>query len=282
MTAWDWTLLRAGTLRLDGGGMFGVVPKVLWSRMTKPDEQNRILLQTNCLSLTDGKHRVLIETGFGDKWAEKDRDIFALEKRTVVDALNETGVDAADITHVVVSHLHFDHAAGLTRLDKTGTPELAFPNAGIFAQRTEWEDALANKSTMTKTYLRSHLDPISDRIELLDGKRTAIAGTSLRVEPAPGHTWGQQMVLFEDSQGTVCFAGDVIPTANHVGPAFSIGYDMMPYQNMLTKLALLERAEREGWRLVLDHEPGNPVMRVKRDAARPERFEFIPAEELTT
>ena len=112
---WSWKLLRAGTIRLDGGGMFGVVPKTIWSKMIAPDDLNRISLQTNCLLLDDGSKKVLIETGFGDKWSDKERGFYDLERRTVVDALGEVGCDPAAIDLVIVTHLHFDHAAALTR-----------------------------------------------------------------------------------------------------------------------------------------------------------------------
>jgi glyoxylase-like metal-dependent hydrolase (beta-lactamase superfamily II) len=273
--AWKWQVLRAGTLRLDGGGMFGVVPRTIWSKLAAPDEQNRVLLNTNCLLLDDGSIKVLIETGCGGKWSDKERGFYDIQRRTVTDALAEIGVAPDQISHLIVSHLHFDHAGGLTGLNGQGEAVPVFPDAPVHVQRQEWEDALANKSTMTRTYLRNHLDPIMDRVRLVEGEAEILPG--IWVAPVPGHTWGMQAIRFHDGDGVVCFAGDVIPTANHVGLAFSIGYDMLPYQNMLTKKALLERAEREGWRLALDHEPGHPVMRVKASPDRPGQFEFEPA-----
>jgi glyoxylase-like metal-dependent hydrolase (beta-lactamase superfamily II) len=272
---WNWKLLRAGAFRLDGGSMFGIVPKPIWSKLASADERNRIDLQTNCLLLEDGEHRVLIETGYGGKWSEKDRDIFHLEPRTILDALREIDVDPTSITHVIVSHLHFDHAGGLTHLDERGEPVGSFPNARIITQRTEWDDALANKSTMTKTYLRSHLDPVADHVELIDGEAEVLPG--ITVWPMPGHTWGQHAIRFRDEHGVLCFPGDVMPTAGHVAPAFNMGYDMLPYTNMLSKQALLDRAESEGWRIVIDHEPGDPVVIVRRDPDRRDRFALEPA-----
>lgn len=261
-STWSWQVLRAGTMRLDGGGMFGVVPRTLWAKLTPPDELNRITLQTNCLLLQRGPLKVLVEAGCGDKWSERDRSLYGLELRSVVDALREVGVGPEAITHVVVTHLHFDHAGGLTRLDPAGKAVPVFPQAPVFVQRTEWEDALANKSTMTRTYLRDHLDPIADRVRLLDGNVDVPDLAGLRVLPVPGHTWGMQAVLFEDVDGTVCFPGDVLPTVHHAGLSFNMGYDMMPHQNLLTKKALLEHAGRAHWRLVLDHEPGDAIVRV--------------------
>jgi len=272
---WSWQLLRAGAFRLDGGSMFGVVPKVLWSKMTPPDEQNRIDLQTNCLLLEDGEHRVLIETGYGGKWSERDRGIFCMEDRTVLDALREIDVDPASITHVIVTHLHFDHAGGLTHLDESGEAVSSFPNAQIISQRAEWEDALANRSTMTKTYLRTHLDPVAEHLVLADGEAEVLPG--LTVWPMPGHTWGQQAVRFSDEQGVVCFPGDVMPTANHSSAAFNMGYDMLPFTNSRSKRELLGQAADEGWRIAIDHEPGNPVVRVSRNADHRDRFVLEPA-----
>jgi glyoxylase-like metal-dependent hydrolase (beta-lactamase superfamily II) len=274
---WNWRLLRAGAFRLDGGSMFGVVPKVIWSKLAPPDDSNRIPLQTNCLLLHDGETRVLIETGYGDKWSDKERAMFDLEQRTVVDALREVNVDPADIQHVIVTHLHFDHAGGLTTLDSSGEAVPVFPNAKVHVQKREWEDALTNKSTMTKTYLRNHLDPVANAIVLHDGEAEAIPDSRITVKPMPGHTWGQQAVRFADREGVVCFPGDVMPTVNHAGLAFSMGYDMEPYTNMLSKRDLLARAANENWRLVIDHEPGNPVVRVSRDAERSDRFTVTPS-----
>ncbi len=209
-------------------------------------------------------------TGFGVMWSEMARGFYDLERRTVVDALREAGCEPSQIDVVVVTHLHFDHAAALTRLDESGTTVPTFPEAEIVAQQTEWEDAMANKSTMTRTYLRSHLDPVRDRLRLVRGEAEIRPG--LTVQPAPGHTWGQQAVRFRDEEGMVCFPGDVMPTVHHAGPAFNMGYDVTPYRNMTTKRELLARAAGEGWRLVLDHEPGDAVVRVAPDEDRPGRF----------
>jgi glyoxylase-like metal-dependent hydrolase (beta-lactamase superfamily II) len=268
--------MRAGAFRLDGGGMFGVVPKTMWSKMVEADANNRIGMQTNCLLLDNGTTKVLVETGYGDKWTDKERGFWDLEKRTVVDALREIDCGPEQIDIVVVTHLHFDHAAALTRLDGDGNPASTFANARIFVQRQEWEDALANKSTMSKTYLRSHLDPVADQVQTPEGEHEILPGLS--VMPMPGHTWGQHAICFDDGEGIVCFPGDVMPTVNHVGPAFSMGYDVLPYVNKQQKALLLDRATREGWRLVLDHEPGHPVVRVSADPKREGRFVLEPQE----
>lgn len=263
--SWTWTVLRAGGFRLDGGGMFGLIPRTIWSKLSPPDELNRIRLQTNCLLLEGHGKRVLVETGYGDKWSDKERSVYDLERRTVVDALGERGVEPEAIDLVVLTHLHFDHAAGLT----SGTEhsvQRVFPRATIAVQQTEWEDARAGKSTMTRTYLESHLAPIEAAVQLCRGEEQLLPG--LRVTPMPGHTWGQQAVIVETDGGRVCFPGDVMPTIHHAHPAFSMAYDMLPYENMLRKKALLSSAAAERWTLVLDHEPDHPVVSVTEESGR--------------
>ena len=270
---WNWQLLRAGALRLDGGGMFGVIPRTIWSRLVTADDNNRIALQTNCLLLQDGSQTVLVETGCGDKWTDTQRGHWDLERRTIVDALREVDIEPGQVDVVIVTHLHFDHAAALTRWDADNRPVPTFPNATVIVQETEWADALANKSTMGRTYLRSHLDPVADCIQLVSGDTEVLPG--ITVWPMVGHTWGHQAVRFDDGEGIVCFPGDVMPTVHHAGPAYSLGYDMLPYENMLSKQALLEQASRDNWRLVLDHEPGNPVVRVAPETGKAGRFRLV-------
>ena len=263
MTSSRIHFLTTGAFRLDGGGMFGLIPKTMWSRWTEADADNRIALATRSLLVETRDGLVLVEAGCGDKWTAKERAMYALAPRTAVDALAEIGVDPRDIAHVVLTHLHFDHAAGLTHED-AGTLVPVFPNARVHVQRQEWIDALANKSTMTRTYLRTHLDPITGVIELHDGMATPLDRIALI--PTPGHTWGHQSVLVlpdgsNASSPPVLFPGDVCPTIHHAHPAASLGYDMLAYEAMLSKRMILGRALREGWLVALDHDPEHPLAR---------------------
>ena len=314
MTTYSWRLLRAGRFKLDGGSMFGLVPRVVWSRTIQPDDRGRIGVQTNCLLLErsgpaapsdqplPSPKLMLIETGSGDKMDPKSREIFELESRSILDALHEVDCDPQSIDLVTATHLHFDHAGGLTRLARPGEKpdwtgpgsagkdhgvKLSFPNAPIIAQSREWSDALANRSVMTRTYFRDHLEPIRERLILVDSPRpyapgaildrdaAPLAPVSLRETPVaegvgvflvPGHTWGQQAIKFTDTKGRiVVFVPDVMPTIHHVGAAYSLGYDVEPYTSMLSRRWFLEAAAEENWLLVLDHEPGNPCQRVTRN-----------------
>lgn len=316
------TLLRAGRFLLDGGGMFGLIPKVVWERSVSCDDKNRIELSHNCLLLESveidpslgRKRRVLIEAGTGDKLDEKMSRIFGLDGRTVETAVTEAGVDAAEIDHAIVTHLHFDHAGGLTRRCRAGeTPDwsatkpgaasgdspdvkFTFPNAELIVQTREWKDARNNDSVMTRTYYRDHLLPFEDeslhlldgrpRLRLVDAKRPfpmnrkpsrdelpkdPVESRMTEVLPGvhvfltPGHTWGQQAVLFTDEhRRTIVFTPDVLPTTHHVGQAYSLAYDVEAFTSMVTKTWFLHEAAERDWVLCLDHEPGNPFQRVRK------------------
>ena len=259
---WNWTLLDAGRFALDGGSMFGVVPKALWSRLVEPDSKNRIPEACNCILLERDGRRILIETGYGSGWSEKEVDMFGMNGVTILDALKEHRIEPESIDTVILSHLHFDHGAGVMLL----------PNAKVIVQKQEWEDANNNRSTMSRTYLPHVLDSIRPRIELVDGVATIFE--DIQLTPRRGHTWGLQSIEFLDEKGTVCFCSDVMPTCNHVGLAYSMGYDMLPWDNAQTKSDLLEQARIENWRLVLYHEPDTPVVTVSKDER--DRFCLVP------
>ena len=250
---WSWTLLDAGRFALDGGSMFGVVPKALWSRLVEPDKKNRIPEACNCVLLEKDGQRILIETGYGDGWNDKEADMFAMNGTTILDVLIEHSINPDSINTIILSHLHFDHAAGVTLL----------PNARVIVQKQEWEDANANRSTMSRTYLPRVLDSMRDRLELVDGDVTVCG--DIQLTQRIGHTWGLQSVEFNDAKGTVCFCSDVMPTTNHVGLAYSMGYDMLPWDNAQTKRQLLNDAYNGEWRLVLYHEPDSPIVSVTKD-----------------
>jgi glyoxylase-like metal-dependent hydrolase (beta-lactamase superfamily II) len=277
--AWDTRILRAGSFRLDGGSMFGVIPKPIWSKWSEPDAENRIGLNCNCAVLRDGKHTVLVETGYGSKWTEKDRRIFAMEERTVVDALEELSLSAEDISHVILSHLHFDHAGALTHWKSPAAGDSGglvptFPNAELIVQEQELTDALDNRSTMTRTYLRSHLDPVLERFRVVRGEEEPLPGIGVR--PVPGHTWGQQAIQWSDQERSYVFAGDLCPTLKHAHPAASMAYDMEPWTSMRNKQVFFEACEREDLTIVLDHEPGDPLARVARSDENTTQYHLEP------
>ncbi len=270
---WKITPLRVGSFRLDGGAMFGVIPRFIWSHWISPDENNRIPLAVRALLLELGDQRVLVEAGYGDKWTERERTIYEMERRTVVDALTEVGTSPPDISLVIVTHLHFDHVGGLTRApaDRAADPSLTpeecrptFPRARVVVQRREWDDALANRSIMARTYLPANLLPLHDQVQLVEGTAEILPGLS--VQPLGGHTPGQQGVWIQTESGTVVFPGDLLPTRHHAHLSASLGYDMSSWETMQTKKAFLAQARAENWQVALDHDPDFPLTMVGADA----------------
>jgi len=256
------TLLSGGAFKLDGGAMFGIVPKPLWTRAAPADERNRIPLACNCLLVEWERpgRRAIIETGHGPKYAAKEREIFDIDpSRWLLPALRAAAVDPATITDVVVTHLHFDHAGGLTH-EVDGRLRPTFPNAKVYVQRREFEDARANFGIMTATYREANFAPLDQAgaWRLLDGEQPILDG--LRPLLTPGHTRGHQSLLIQGRDRTAVFSGDVMPTAAHVGAAWNMAYDLFPLDNRASKNKLLRQAADERWLIVIDHEPRRPVV----------------------
>ena len=203
-----------------------------------------------------------------------------MEDRTVLDALREVAVAAEDVTHVVLSHLHFDHAGALTDwsdhdLGDAGGFAASFPRAELIVQKRELEDALSNHSTMSRTYLRSHLDPVLDRFRTTDGVQEPLPG--IEVRPVPGHTWGQQSIHWSDLERRYAFPGDLCPTLLHAHPSANMAYDVEPWTNMLQKQSFLRACIEEQSMILLDHDPDNPLATVVESDQQSGRFELQPA-----
>ncbi len=243
--------LDGGRLSLDGGAMFGIIPKPLWQRTVRCDERNRISLGTTCLLVETAGRRIIIESGIGSKYDAKDRDIFELSSQCLVDSLGAVGVEQESVDTVILTHLHFDHAGGITSAGADGVVRPTFPRAKVFVQRGEWDDAVSGYCVMTGTYRRENLEPLErdGRLVLLGGDGEIAPGVSVRA--VPGHTRHQQGVLIEGGGRALFNPADLIPTAAHIGLRYNMAYDLQPYENMLTKKRVLEEAISGGWTLLL-------------------------------
>jgi glyoxylase-like metal-dependent hydrolase (beta-lactamase superfamily II) len=280
------TLLSGGKLRLDGGAMFGIIPKALWSKSTPADDVNRIQLACNCLLVEwAGPHtrRVIIETGHGPKFGDKEQRIYEIAAGGwLLHTCRERSIDPQTITDVVLSHLHFDHAGGLTQyLDGRLAP--TFPNAKVHAQRLEWDDARANFGIMTNTYREENFTAIDEAgaWRLIEGAQVVIPAPApgwpeIRALPTPGHTRGHQSLVISGRDRTLVFSGDVMPTRAHVGRPYNMAYDVYPIDNRASKHALLSQAAREKWLVAIDHEPDTPLVNVFSDK---DWFRLEPAAE---
>ncbi len=263
--------IESGLQRLDGGAMFGVVPKPLWERRIPADERNRIPLGLRCLLVETPDELVLIETGLGNKENEKFRDIYGVDNAAsdpahpdrLHEALALLGFAADDVGIVIDTHLHFDHAGGNTYRDGEGQVRVSFPRARYHVQRGEWEWAhLANERT-SASYLPDNYEPVmaAGLLNLVDGNVQIAPGLS--VYRTPGHCPHHQSVLIHSEGETACFLADVIPTFAHLPLPWVMGYDVEPLVTRESKRALLSRAVDERWLLVSTHDPfvpwGHPV-----------------------
>jgi glyoxylase-like metal-dependent hydrolase (beta-lactamase superfamily II) len=260
--------LEGGRQRLDGGAMFGVVPRPLWSTRVTPDERHRIPLAMRCLLVEHPDGLVLIDTALGNKEDRKFLDIYGVDNvglegaTQLEDALASAGYLAADVRWVINTHLHFDHAGGNTTLD----PELendprrhvrpTFPNATYLVQRGELEFARHTNERTRASYLPHNFEPIAaaGRWRLLEGDGEVLPGISVRL--TPGHVPWHQSVLVRDRGETAAFIADLIPTAAHLPLPWIMGYDLEPLRTLESKRALLREAAEGGWRLVFEHDPG--------------------------
>lgn len=257
--------LSAGRFWLDGGTMFGVVPKTLWGKLSDPDDRNRIPQPLPSLLVRGQGKTWLIETGIGNKLPDKMKEIYRHEGADDLDrSLAEVGVSHDEVDGVLVTHLHQDHVGGATRR-VDGRTELTFPNARLYVQRQEWEDALHPDGQTAAGYrTEENIEPLAKAgvVDLLDGDTEVAPG--IRVEASPGHTRGHQSIFVEGRGQTACFMGDLVPSRNHLRPIYIMAYDIYPRETFLNKQAFLERAVEEDWLVVFSHDDA-PWGRVRRD-----------------
>ncbi|HEU4452771.1 MAG TPA: MBL fold metallo-hydrolase [Longimicrobium sp.] len=266
--------LEAGLVRLDGGAMFGVVPKPLWEKRIPADERNRIPLATRCVLVETPDALVLLETGLGNKESEKFRDMYGVDNAPsegsghpdrLHEAIHAAGFSPADVSVVIDTHLHFDHAGGNTFADGEGRVHLSFPNATYHVQRGEWEWAHRANERTSASYLPHNFDPVMEagRFVLDEGDVEILPGIS--VYRTPGHCPGHQSVIVSSEGETACFLADVIPTMAHLPLPWIMGYDVEPLVTLESKRALLRRAVDERWLLISTHDPFTPWGFVAQD-----------------
>jgi glyoxylase-like metal-dependent hydrolase (beta-lactamase superfamily II) len=250
--------------RLDGGAMFGVVPHALWSKIYPPDDYNRIRMNMNCLFIETENERVLIETGIGEKWTPKQAAMYGIAReRPLSETLKATtGFDAEDITIVVNTHLHFDHAGGNTKHDGAGRTVPTFPNARYFMSRAEYEHAEAPHERDRASYMPENWRPVkeSGQLELKEANYEVVPG--LRMETVTGHNRTMQCVRLERDGKTLFSFADLIPTRAHVPLPWIMGYDLFPVETLEAKKRLLPQAARENWHCFFYHDPEMPLCRV--------------------
>jgi glyoxylase-like metal-dependent hydrolase (beta-lactamase superfamily II) len=264
-------LVQAGGQRLDGGAMFGVVPKPLWERRIPADERNRIQLGMRCVLLRHPAGLVLIDTGSGNKENARFNEIYGIDnsgsggRTSLEDGLHAAGVRPAEITLVIDTHFHFDHAGGNTYIDEAGATVPSFPNADYVVQRREYEFAQrANERTAASYFPRNWMPVVeSGRFRFVDGEEEILPGITLL--PTPGHTPGHQSVLITSGSERAFYPADLIPTAAHLPLPWIMGYDVEPLVTLETKRRVLAQAAAEEWLIIFEHDATNATGRAVHD-----------------
>ncbi|MGQ0765521.1 MAG: MBL fold metallo-hydrolase [Gemmatimonadota bacterium] len=267
--------LQAGIQKLDGGAMFGVVPKPLWQRRISPDERNRIELGMRCLLVEHPEGLVLIDTGLGNKEDSRFRDIYGVENSSgrvagdtwLEDGVVEAGYSVADVRWVINTHLHFDHAGGNTRREPDGSIVPSFPHAQYVIHRGELAWATHTNERTAASYLAWNWEVLVERgrVRFLEGDGAEILpGLTSRL--TPGHTPYHQSIVIDGGQGEIaCFLGDVCPTAAHIPLPWIMGYDVEPLRTLESKRALWSDALSGEWLLVFEHDVKTAWGRLSED-----------------
>lgn len=260
--------LEAGRFRLDGGAMFGVVPKTLWSKQLPSDDKNRIPMGMRCLLIKsdETEKTYLVDNGSGDKFNDKMASIYALdyEHSDLISSLEKCGFKPSDVTDLIFTHLHFDHCGGTTTYDDSGNIKEVFPNATYHINRRHWETATNPNAREKASFFTENIDPIknSGRLNLVDDHHEFETG--LKTLPMNGHTEGQQLPMLIYKNKTLVYAADLIPTFAHIPLPWVMGYDMKPIQTLEEKEEFLNRAVDENWYLFLEHDAKYEIVTVQK------------------
>lgn len=251
---------------LDGGAMFGIVPRALWEKKIAPDARNRIRLAARCLVAVDRDARrvILVDDGIGDKWDPKWTDIYAIDRSGVgLEAgLARLGLTRADVTDVILTHLHFDHAGGTTRRMPDGRVELTFPRAVHHLQRRNWQWAHSPSEKDAGSFLAEDFELLqhSNQLHLVEGEAAPFPDVELIV--SEGHTAGEQLPRFHGDGIHVTFCGDVIPTHAHLRPSWVMAYDLFPVTTIEEKKVLMAEALEENGILAFEHDASMAACRL--------------------
>jgi glyoxylase-like metal-dependent hydrolase (beta-lactamase superfamily II) len=254
----EFHIIRDGHVLLDGGAMFGVVPRPLWQKKSAPDARNRITLSMNCLLIRTGGERILVETGAGGKMDAKLRDIYGLDGPSLTDGLEKFGVRPEQIDIVINTHLHFDHCGGNTRVE-SGKIVPVFRNARYYVQRGEFAHAMHPNERDHASYFRENYEPLDHAgiLTLIEGGSVIAPGVEVIV--VPGHTANMQCVKLTGGGQTAFFFADLVPTTAHLPLPWIMGYDLYPVTTLENKKRWIPQVVKEGWLALFAHDPRVPA-----------------------
>ena len=257
--------IDTGRFALDGGAMFGIVPKTIWSRLNPADDENRIDLALRTLLITGNKRNILVDNGIGTKFSEKYTKIYKIDhsKYNLDSSLKKFNLETKDITDVILTHLHFDHAGGSTYRED-GELKLTFPNATYYVQKANYEWALTPNDKERGSYLKENFAPVLEKgkLQLVEGKFELIPHIDVII--SNGHTVGLQLVRISDEKNTLVYCADLIPTTSHIKLSYIMGYDIEPLKIIQEKKELLSTACSDGWILFFEHDIITEAAKVKK------------------
>lgn len=269
------TRVSDGGFRLDGGAMFGVVPRTLWEKASPPDDKNRIRMGTNCLLVERGNDLVLIDTGIGDKRGAKFADLYGMDPEAVrlPESIRRAGYELEDVTHVLLSHLHFDHCGWNTR-EKDGRIVPTFPKARYWLQRGEVEHARNPNERDRASYFPDNWEPLFEAgvAELFEDEGEPVPG--VKAVRVPGHNADMCIVLLDGGDAQGVYWADLVPTTAHVPYPWIMGYDLYPLTTLDNKKLWLPRAMEGNWLCIFEHDPDVPFARLMEE--KPGRFRAAP------
>jgi glyoxylase-like metal-dependent hydrolase (beta-lactamase superfamily II) len=262
------TIVSGGQLWIDGGNMFGVIPRVLWQQKSPPDQQNRIRLDTNCALVRTRDSLGLVDTGYGGKLAQKLRQRHALDEGApLVRNLAAAGVTPDQIDWVILTHLHFDHAGGATYRDEDGRIHPTFPRARHYVQRFEWEDALAVLPELAGAYSLDDFVPIerAGLLEIIEGDTEIVPGIATQL--TGGHTRGHQIVCLKSGDASAVCLADICPTAAHLPTFWTMAYDQFPLTVRRIKPLIIKDIAEQNRIALFSHDPHVTAARLSHDAS---------------
>lgn len=254
----------SGYFGLDGGAMFGIIPKPLWEKTNPADEQNRVTLATRNLLLISENRKILIDTGMGDKWDDKSKNIYRIDSNlSLENSLRNAGVQMNEITDIILTHLHFDHTGGSTKFEN-GKIVPTFTNAKYFVQKKNFEWAMNPSERDKGSYIKDNFVPLLQHgvLNLIDGEIDFDENISFRI--INGHTFGQQMVKISDSNNTILYCADLLPFVSQIRIPYIMGYDLQPLVTVQEKKKYLKIAVDENWYFYFGHDPVYAMATVKR------------------
>lgn len=248
-------VLETGFFALDGGAMFGIIPKTIWNRSNPADTENRITLGAKSLLLISDSKKILIDTGYGDYWDEKFKSIYRVEGfKSIDNSLQELGIKSDEITDVLLTHLHFDHTGGSTKLEN-GKWHPAFPNAAYHVQKNHFDWAMNPTEKDKASFISNRFLPLVEEGILKFTIGESEFDENIKFIPVNGHTFSQQMIKISDSSDTLLYCGDLFPTSSHIPIPYVMGYDLEPLVTIQEKKKILPIAIEQNWKLFFEHDP---------------------------